>query len=195
MLYDAIVEDIASSTGLNARTDRKTIDRKLELALDEIDYLVDWNFAIESFSVAIASGGNSAMVDYHIFRPIVCTYETQAKTSDVPDDQGRLDYLTLTDFLGETAELGDAYTTTTPEKYSVGRDTIYVGPGHLGIAINVTGMVRRKLIFDDLDYLPSILVVSNAIMKIAKAGTPEYIMARADWKGAKELVQDRKSVV
>jgi len=171
-------QEIAQQAGINLGQNEAMIGRKIGVALESIDFVVVWNFAVKAFSKSISADHNSASVGSNlIFHPIFCK-------ATIGDDVYPLDYMTLSDFERETAN----WTTTNdyPTNYSVGGNKIYVGPGLLGSDATIEGKYQRKLTTSDIPYLPGSMVIDRTLMLILKPGTPEHIAA---WSGWKEIVK------
>ena len=183
MQLSPIIQEIADATGLSAKVNEGDIKRKINTVLEILDYLVEWRFTSTPFSESISSGDSSAMVGFMPFRPIYCEY------ADSSGNTGKLDFVQLSDFKRENAKYGTTPVTTRPRYYSLGGRYIYVGYGILNTDITVSGLIRRKLALGDIDMLPSLLVISRTVMLISKAGSPEYIMARADYKDIRDTVK------
>jgi len=169
-------KEIAELSGISLDQNESLIERKILIALSRIDAIVDWNIAIKDFSKTIAAGKNYALVsDDFIFKPVVCVIS-------ISDNSYDLDFLQLTDFKRQTANITS--TVSTPRKYSVGGNRLYVGPGLLAAEATITGSYRRRLTLNDVEYIPADLIINKALMSLHTPGTPEHIAAWSGWKEA-----------
>jgi hypothetical protein len=179
--YNANVESPARL--LNESQDKDSILRDIANILDEIDYVFDWPCAIDDFSLVIpANSDNKEIPDFDMFRAVIC------KTI-IGNAERVLDYYPLTDFkIRSTGYYGG--TNDDPTDYSTGGNKIYVGPGNMTNAITVFGQVRRKLVLNDIQYLPGRLITAGVLRNRFKKGTPANI---ASWNGWNVAISNVKT--
>ena len=111
-VIDAIVDEYNSSAekSISYSQRKSMINRSIELALEKIDSVAPWNFAIKSYSKTIQAGKNSVSIGLDmIFKPLSCIIT-------IGDNIYPLDYINLTDFENRTALLSDN-TTSYPNLY------------------------------------------------------------------------------
>ena len=183
-VIDAIVDEYNSSAekSISYSQRKSMINRSIELALEKIDSVAPWNFAIKSYSKTIQAGKNSVSIGLDmIFKPLSCIIT-------IGDNIYPLDYINLTDFENRTALLSDN-TTSYPNLYSIGGNKLYVGPGLLADSAVVTGKYQRKLTIDDIPYLPANLIIDRSLMRLCKKGTPTNIAAWSGWKEGKADIE------
>ena len=164
MTEKEIFAEVADTIGGKQNvTQRKSIfKRKLTLALEELDPLVQWRCAIIDFSTLVRVNKNRVSVsNVNLFKPIICKY--------VDDDSVEfpLTYREMTNFQIQDAKYGTG-TNDFPTIYSLGGGYIYVGPGIMGTAASIQGMVQRRLTHNDVEQLPGPMIVDGIIARMAK---------------------------
>lgn len=179
-------QTIAEGAAISLTKNKALIDRRINIALEDIDSIVEWNFAIKSFEKDITVNKNSVSVGSDmIFHPVFCKVT-------MSDDTWPLNYISLTDFERQTANISTV--NNYPTLYSVGGNRLYVGPGLLGSAAVIEGKYQRKLTINDIPNLPASLVINRALMGMLKAGTPQQIAAWSGWKSGVKSIQETYKV-
>ena len=185
MELQELMEQIAVEAGLGINVTtaiENNIRRNLKVVLEEMDALVSWRCAVIDFSKTISASNNKALVsDVNLFKPIICIW------TDSDNAQHVLTYRELTNFWDEHAAYGTD-TNDYPEIYTISGGYIYVGPGLMSDSTSISGKVRRRLTENDVDELPSPMLVDGTVKRITKAGSPEQIRAWSGWNQEKQAI-------